>query len=250
MLLAVLSLVVSLIPPTLLFCYLRNLRGDDPGYRSNCGRLLRNGILCSVGVALLDFAINIAWSFSGLGESSPLLKKAFSAFVVAAFAEELVKYLTANRVIKKNIDHVSWLDCIAYTAIVGTGFQMIETVVYMIQSNPIQILVRGFTMGHPSYGMLMGYFIGKALYEKKRSFRADALWLPMLLHGIYNFSLADELEEINDNLVVVPFIAVLVEAVIFIRILLLIKKERRGTKYTQPLLHREELPVETGQPEP
>ena len=116
--------------------------------------------------------VNIAWNISGSGASSLLLKAAFKAFIIAAFVEEFIKYLTANKVIRKNNDKVSWLDCIAFVAIVGIGFQLIETVVYMVESNPIQILVRGFTMGHPVYGILMGFFIGKALYTGKQSYRS------------------------------------------------------------------------------
>ena len=233
MIFSILCLLVSFIPSVLLYFYLRNLRRDDSGYRMNCRQLLIRGILCSVAVAFLALAFNIVWNITGLGQSSPLLKKAFSAFILAAFVEELVKYLTATRVIRKNHDTVSWLDCIAFVAIVGIGFQVIETVVYMLESNPGQILVRGFTMGHPSYGMLMGFFIGKALYTGKRSYRIAACGLPFLLHGLYDFSLADELMEINDNFVFLPFLVVIVELIILVRFLLLIRKERHGTKYTE-----------------
>ena len=94
----------------------------------NCRHLLIRGIVCSIAVALLDLVVNIAWNISGSGASSPLLKAAFKAFIIAAFVEEFIKYLTANKVIKKNNDKVSWLDCIAFVAIVGIGSQLIEDV--------------------------------------------------------------------------------------------------------------------------
>ena len=235
MILTILCLIISFIPAILLYCYLRNLRRDDPEYHSNCRRLLIRGILCSIGVALLALAANIVWSLSGLGQNRPLLKAAFQAFILAALIEELVKYLTANKVIKKNSDRVSRLDCIAYTAIVGIGFQLIETVVYLLESNVGQILVRGFTMGHPSYGMLMGFFIGKALYTGRKSCRIAAFAWPFFLHGLYDFSLAEEFQALNDNLVFVPFIVIIIELAVLIRLLFLIKKERHGTKYTNPV---------------
>ena len=236
MILSILSLIVSFIPPVILYIYLRNLRKEDTDYRSNCKRLLRNGLLCSIGVAVLALVVNILWSISGVGRSMPLLKAAIRCFILAACIEEFVKYRTADKMIKKNAECISWLDCIAYTAIVGVGFQMIETVVYMVESNPIQILVRGFTMGHPSYGMLMGYFIGKSLSTGKKSYRILAFVLPFLLHGMYDFSLADEFQALNDNLVFIPFIFVFIELGVLIRMLLLIRKERHGTKYTQTIL--------------
>lgn len=233
--LLMLCLVISFIPSVLLYIYLRNLRKGDAGYRANCRSMLRGGILCSFGVAALALIFNIVWGLSGFGKSNPLLKAAISAFIIAAFIEEFVKYRTSRKLIRKEADRVSWLDCIAYAAIVGIGFQWIETIVYLIESNPIQILVRGFTMGHPSYGMLMGYFVGKALYTGKKSYKAAAFCVPFLMHGIYDFSLADEFQALNDNLVFVPFIAVTAELVILIRLLFLIRKERKGTKYTMPL---------------
>jgi RsiW-degrading membrane proteinase PrsW (M82 family) len=229
------SLLVSCIPSILLYIYLRNLRIEDPGFRSNCRRLLVKGIFCSVGVALLALTINIVWSISGFAKDSPLLKEAFKAFVMAAFVEELVKYLTANKVIRKNCETVSRLDCMAFCAIVGIGFQVIETVVYLLESNVIQILVRGFTMGHPAYGMLMGRIIGESLYEGKRSCSFKAVAVPLVLHGMYDFSLAEEFQAINDNLVFVPFILIFIELFILIRSLVLIKRERKGETYTKPL---------------
>ena len=222
MLLALLSLIVSSIPSVLLYIYLRNLRKDEPEYRKHCRRLLLRGVLCSVGVAVLAFLLNVAWKLAG--PTNDLLKAAFRTFIIAAFIEEFVKYMSANKTIKKYHDKINWLDCIAFVAIVGIGFQWIETVVYLLESNFIQILVRGFTMGHPSYGMLMGYFIGKASYTGKRSYKNTAFLLPLLLHGMYDFSLAEEFQALNDNLVFVPFIMVIIEIVILIRLLVVIKK--------------------------
>ena len=113
---------------------------------------------------------------------------------------------------------------------------MIETVVYLFESNAIQILVRGFTMGHPSYGMLMGYYNGNALHTGNKTFRFCAFGLPFLLHGLYDFSLADEFQAINDNFVFVPFLVVIIELAVLIRFLFQIRKEKRGTEYTIALL--------------
>ncbi len=41
--------------------------------------------------------------------------------------------------------------------------------------------------------------------------------------------------EINDNFVFLPFVIVIVELFLLVRFLLLIRKERHGTKYTEPL---------------
>ena len=235
MLLMMLSLIVSYAPITILYIYLRNLRKQDEGYRSDCKSLLIKGILCCLGVTALDLILTIILNLIGIKDAHPLIKVLIKAFVIAAFAEELVKYLTVNKVIKKNTGNISWFDCIAFSTIVGIGFQIIETIVYLVESNVGQIIVRGLLMGHPTYGMLMGYFIGKSLYTKNDSFRILALLWPMLLHGLYDFSLADELMKVNDNFVFLPFIILGIGFIIFIRIILLIRKERNGGEFTKPL---------------
>ena len=235
MILLILAVIISYIPSLILFFYLRNLRREDPVYHKNCGRLLLNGVLCSVGVAFLALAVSIAWGVSGIGADMPLLKAAIRTFILAAGIEEFVKYRVTGKMIKKNSGSVSWLDCIAYAAIVGIGFQMIETVAYLLESNVGQILVRGFTMGHPAYGMLMGYLLGKAAWTGKKSYKIQAFLWPFLIHGMYDFSLADEFQALNDNLVFIPFICIAVELFILIRALVRIKKERTGTKFTEPV---------------
>ena len=236
MLVPVLCMIISFIPSILLFVYLRNLRKDDKKYRSNCRGLFWRGILCSFLVALLALAFNLLWALIVPETVPAIVKDAFHAFILAALVEEFVKMRTAGKTIRKNADTVTWLDCIAFTAIVGIGFQTIESIVYMIESNAIQILVRGFTLGHPAYGMLMGYLTGKAMYREKKSLRFFAFFLPFVIHVLYDFSLSDEFQALNDNLVFVPFIIVIFELFILFRMLFLIRKERRGTVFTTPLM--------------
>ena len=240
MILALIGMIVSYIPALLLFRYLRNLH-EDEGHHKDCDKLLINGILCSLGVAFLDLLITIGWNALGLAKDMPLVRELFDSFVIAALVEETVKHATAGKMVRKNYDKVSWLDCIAYFGIVGIGFQIIETVVYMIESNIGQILVRGLTMGHPAYGMLMGYYVGKRHKTGKKSYEVFGFLLLVFLHGMYDFSLSDEFEAINDNLVVVPFILVAIDLFILIRMLILIRKERKGTEYTEALHQVEPL---------
>ena len=240
MIVALIGLLISYVPALLLYRYLRNLH-EDEDHHKDCDKLLVNGILCSIGVALLDLAITIVWNMLGFAENMPLVKEIFDAFVIAALVEETVKHVTAGKMVKKNHDKVSWLDCIAYFGIVGIGFQIIETIVYMIESNIIQILVKGFTMGHPAYGMLMGYFVGKRQKTGKKSYEIFGFLLLVFLHGLYDFSLCDEFTAINDNLVVVPFILIAIDLFILIRMLILIRKERKGTEYTEALHQVEPL---------
>ena len=240
MLVSIIGLIVSFIPALLLFRYLCNVHGEDPEYRKNCRQLLLNGILCSLGVAVLDLVLSIIWNAIGIARDVPLANDAFRTFVLASFVEELVKHANASGIARKKKDRICWLDCIAYFSIVGIGFQIIESIVYLIESNVIQILARGFTLGHPSYGMLMGYFIGKAHVSGNRSYGFLAFFLPFFLHGMYDFSLSDSFSALNDNLVFIPFILIAIDLIVLIRMLKLIGKKKNDPEFTTPFFRSDE----------
>lgn len=231
----IIALIISNIPAVLLYFYLRNLRKGDSEYGKDCAGLLKKGVLSCIGVVLLAAALTITWNLTLGKESMPLLKELFSNFVLAALVEEYIKYRAADKVLKKQAGKASWLDCIAFFGIVGIGFQIIESFTYMLNTNIPQILVRGFAMGHPSYGLLMGYLVGKSLKTGKKSYRVMAFMAPFMLHGMYDFSLSELFQGINENMVFVPFILVITELVILIRTLILIKKNRNNPEYTEPL---------------
>ena len=232
--LILLSLLASYVPIAILYNYLRNLC-NEANYKSNCKDLLIKGILCCLGVSVLDLFLTILMNLLGIKNTHPLIREAIKAFVIYAFAEELVKYLTGNSKVKENINNISWIDCIAYFTIVGIGFQIIETIVYLVESNAGQTIVRGLLMGHPTYGLIMGYFIGKGLYTRNNKYKIHALIWPILLHGLYDFSLAEELLKLNDNFVFLPFITLIIGFICFIRILLLIRKQRNNIEYNKSL---------------
>ena len=230
----IIGLIISLVPSLLLYFYLRNLRKDDPEYRKNCRNLLVRGLLCCVGVFFLDLALTILWNVTGIGKDIPILKEIIRCFLIFAFAEEFVKFLNANKIIKKDYDKVSWLDYVAYIAIVAIGFQIIETFVYLIESNAVQIIVKGLTMGHPSYGLVMGYHFGKARYTGKKSDGILGFFICFFLHGLYDLSLSDEFLALNDNLVFVPFILIGFDLFFLIKYILFVRKNRNDEKYTKP----------------
>ena len=230
------ALIVSFIPAVAIYFWLRNLRENDAEYKQTCRKLLLGGVYCTVLVVLFSLVCSIAWALAGLNDLGILAKEAFRTFVLAALSEELMKYHVANRTIKKKLESVSLLDVIAYTAIVGIGFELAESVVYFFTTNVGQILVRGITFMHTCYGMMMGYYIAKSISTGKKSYRRLAIFLPWFLHGLYDFSLSDELMKINDNFVFLPFITIFITMFIGIKLLLLTRKGKNNEEYTRPLL--------------
>ena len=235
MLLAVGAFIISLIPGAILFFYLRGIRKEEK-YQKDCWSMLGKGVLCSLGVVALDLCSTLIWGLTGLNKIHPLLNAAFKDFVIAAGVEEFVKYMTTDRMIKKNSGDISWLEIIAFAGITALGFELIEGVVYFFSTNVIQILVRGFTIMHAAYGMLMGYYIGKGKKTGNKINLFLAFFLPFLLHGCYDFSLADEFQALNDNLVFVPFIMVAITLVVLIVMINIVRKGKNSEEYTEKLI--------------
>ena len=233
MVLSIIALLVSFIPSVLLYIYLRNSRGDDEEYVGFCREAVKRGLLCVVYITLADLIVSLLANFTGINKMSPVIVLAFKCFIINAFVEEGVKYLNARKVMD-SFSRLSWLDCIAIMAIVGLTFGMAEDVVYIFSTNIGQIIVRGILMGHAPYGVFMGYFIGKYLYTNEKSNLLIGLIVPMLVHGLYNFSLGSE----GDIFIFLPFILIAVERYAMIRILLFFNKARKEAgyeQYNQPL---------------
>ena len=190
MLVRVLLLIVSLIPAILIFFYLRGIRKDDALYRTTSNRLLRKGVLCSLGVALLALILSILWGMADIGKTYPLLNEIFRTFVLAAFAEELVKYLTARKEVRKYSGELTKVDVVAFFGIVAIGFDLIESVVYMFGSSTMEILVRGICLPHIAYGFIMGWFFAKTIETGRKAYMIPGLLIPFLLHGCYDFFLS------------------------------------------------------------
>lgn len=220
-------LIISLVPAVLIFFYLRGLRKDDVIYRQTCNKLLRNGILCCLGVVLLAFLLNILWSIIGIGKAHPLLNAFFHDFILAAFAEEFVKYHAAMREVKKSSSPLTATDTVAFFGIVAIGFDLIESVIYFFGTNLMEIIVRGLSIPHVAYGFIMGWFVHKAISTGKRSYIIPGFLIPWLLHGAYDFFLSEEISAINDDLGMISLLLVFIDLVIIIVTLLKIRKAQK-----------------------
>lgn len=235
------ALLLSFVPCLLLYFWLKNGMEDEER-RTLCRKLLIGGVLCSFAVIACSGLLVLARNLLArtvlpmLGEDN-LISAIYHNFLVLAFSEELVKGFTAWRIVKRNLKEFSWLDLIIAGAIVGIGFEMIESVVYVIESNPIQIIIRGVTALHAVYSMVLGYYLGKGLRTDNKGIFALAILVPVLLHGLYDFSLSDQSLAMGDFALFLPFIMIFVTLAIGIRIILLIRKIRRDKdgEYLEPL---------------
>ena len=107
-------------------------------------------------------------------------------FCIKLQAEEVTVAIAANFNEK--------FDGIVYAVSVALGFATIENLFYVFSNNSLQVgLLRAFTAipAHAIFGIVMGFYLGLARFSqnKKGRWLLMALFLPWLLHGIYDFIL-------------------------------------------------------------
>lgn len=115
------------------------------------------------------------------------------AFVVVALTEEFSKYIIVRFYAQPKKAFDEPYDGIMYAVMVSMGFAATENVIYVLQGGYITGLLRAFTAvpAHATFGILMGYFMGKAKFAKKNRilFNLLGLLLAVTFHGFYDFFL-------------------------------------------------------------
>ncbi len=246
-LIAVGALMVSYCFPLAIYFFLRSAR-RDPEYRRECRSLLLRGTLLGIPVILFSLLCSLIFALTGLKESHPLVNTLFHAFILAAFSEELMKYLLARKFIRKNRSSVSFLDVMAFTAISAIGFEMMEAVFYLFSTNVPQILVRGITCMHASFGLIMGFLLAKGYKKNRKAPALAAVLVPALIHGLYDFCLDEDLVETLWGYLAL-FLAVAC-LVLNVWNFFFMAKARKKPYYTDPLFPEEETEIPEGGTQP
>lgn len=118
---------------------------------------------------------------------------AYQAFVVAGTTEELFKFLALYLLIWKSPHFNEQFDGIVYAVFVSLGFAAVENVMYVMDGGFETAALRAITAvpAHAIFGITMGYFFGiaKRYQELRKVYLRRALWIPILLHGLYDFIL-------------------------------------------------------------
>ena len=234
----IIALVVSLIPSAAIFFFLRNGLKQDDEHKKHCGRMFVRGFFAAIPIFLLSLVCNLFWKALGLFPDSQLAADLFLSLILTAGSEEIVKYMLLNKTLQEKKETISWLQIIAYQAIIGLAFGVNEDLLYALSTNVGQILVRGVAMGHVGYGLLMGYFRGKGMKTGKKSYAVLAFCLPYLMHALYNFSLKDSVVQ-NDIFVFTAVTLAVLDLMLWIFFVLKLRKWRNETGYTEALFRKE-----------
>lgn len=185
-------LILSLAPVVIIaaYIYFRDKYEKEP---------LRLLLLALLAGALSVIPILIVERFlSGFASLfSHYLAAAWNAFVVAAFSEELFKYFALYLIVWKSPEFNEKFDGIVYATYVSLGFAAVENVLYVMDGGLSTGIIRAITAvpAHAIFGITMGFYFGMARFypRQQKQLKLKALFIPMLLHGIYDFILFTEL---------------------------------------------------------
>lgn len=114
------------------------------------------------------------------------------AFFVVALIEEFSKYVIVRYFTQPRFAFNEPFDGIVYAVMVSMGFAATENVFYVLEGGAQVAVLRAFTAvpAHATFGILMGYFMGKAKFSNSRiKLNLYGLALAVLFHGTYDFFL-------------------------------------------------------------
>ncbi|MFD2115989.1 glutamic-type intramembrane protease PrsW [Paenibacillus yanchengensis] len=116
------------------------------------------------------------------------------SYIESAGVEEFFKWFILYHFIFNHVEFDEPYDGILYAAAISLGFATMENILYAIFT-PVSFSMM-FTRallpvaGHAIFGILMGYYLGKAKFSKRRKYYLFiSISVPVLLHGTYDLIL-------------------------------------------------------------
>ncbi|MCA0131800.1 PrsW family intramembrane metalloprotease [Winogradskyella alexanderae] len=157
-------------------------------------RLLLLNFLLGAVVSII--IVTVIYLFTGhfipITDKYSIWEQFIQAFLVVALSEEFSKYVIVKYFAQPRKAFNEPFDGIIYTVMVSMGFACTENVLYVLEGGYLTAILRAFTAvpAHATFGILMGYYIGKAKFSKNRvRLNITGLFLAVLFHGLYDFFL-------------------------------------------------------------
>lgn len=148
------------------------------------------------GAIVSIFIVTLLYVFTGqfipITDEYSLWQQFIQAFVVVAFSEEFSKYVIVKYFNQPKKAFNEPYDGIIYAVMVSMGFACTENIMYVLEGGYQTAVLRAFTAvpAHATFGILMGYFMGKAKFSNNRfKLNMAGLFLAVFFHGAYDFFL-------------------------------------------------------------
>jgi len=163
------------------------------------------GALITIPIIFIEQFLSNYWQTKYSDVVPSLGSAAYSAFIVAAFTEEIFKYVALFFLIWRNKHFNEPFDGIVYATFISLGFAAVENLLYVLGNGLPTALIRAFTAvpAHTIFGISMGYYFALAKFypQNQTSNILKAIIVPIILHGIYDFLLMS-----GNNLLLLLFI--------------------------------------------
>lgn len=155
--------------------------------------LLHNFLLGAIVSIFITLVLSVGFNvILPITEQKSVYQQFLKAFFVVGFTEELSKYLIVLFYAQKHKEFNEPFDGIVYAVMVSMGFAATENILYVLEGGVSTAILRAFTAvpAHATFGILMGYFMGKAKFSNNKVvMNLAGLSLAILFHGAYDFFL-------------------------------------------------------------
>lgn len=163
------------------------------------------GIFLVVPIMVLQRGVEI-W----LGEGNFVM-----AFIQSSGVEEFIKWFVLFHLLYNHTEFDEPYDGILYAGALSLGFATTENLLYSIfmPADFGAMLLRALlpVSGHMLFGVIMGYYLGRAKFSasrnKKKMFLLLSLTVPLILHGLYDWIIVTR--EHDWIFAIVPFMLLL-----------------------------------------
>lgn len=155
------------------------------------------GVLSLIPAFILEIAADTFIVKGVMAGFDPIIVALVENFICVALIEESCKYFFLK---KGSWNHPAFdycFDAIVYSVVVSLGFAAVENILYVFQHGAHVGILRAVTAvpGHAIFGIFMGHYYGMAKMQESagniaasKSLLKKALFVPMLLHGFYDFT--------------------------------------------------------------
>lgn len=194
-------ILLAVLPGVVLFAVVRSLDKIEKEPAGLMWKLFLGGALTTVSAMALGW-LGGEFVLDALPADS-IAYLIVDNFLITALVEEGGKYFVLKRTTWRHPAFNYTYDAIVYAVTASLGFAVLENILYVMDADIGTALLRAAVAvpGHAFDGVYMGYFYGRAKVawtagDRRASRRAlrCALWVPVLLHGFYDFCLETESE--------------------------------------------------------
>ncbi|WP_280768252.1 glutamic-type intramembrane protease PrsW [Salipaludibacillus daqingensis] len=180
-----LSIITVALTPAialLLFFYLKDEFEQEP--ITMVFRCFVFGALLVFPVMFVQFAIQ---------EEAGFLSPYAISFIQIGFIEEFMKWFIVLVAVFYHVHFNQRYDGIVYATAIALGFASVENMLYIIANGVDTAFLRAVfpVSSHALFGVVMGYYFGKAKFDDSHRYRYLflALFFPYVLHSLYHFIL-------------------------------------------------------------